>query len=73
LTNPEDELIGKLENRLSVTENEAVGTAVIPELANDPVIGTLPAKLYCVIANPKLSARIFQIDTVFLFFISIGS
>lgn len=43
LMKPDEELNGKLENKLSVTENDAVGTAVIEELANEPVIGTCPA------------------------------
>ena len=43
---PEEEFTGKLENKLSVTENDAVGTAVMPELANEPVIGTCPAVQY---------------------------
>jgi hypothetical protein len=43
---PEEGLNGKIENKLSVTVNDAVGTDVIPELANEPVIGTCPAVQY---------------------------
>lgn len=43
---PEEGLNGKLENKLSVTENNPGDVAVILELANEPVIGTCPAVQY---------------------------
>ena len=46
LMKPDEELNGKLENKLSVTENDAGEVAVILELANEPVIGTCPAAQY---------------------------
>ena len=50
---PEEEFTGKLENKLSVTVKDAVGTDVIPELANEPVIGICPAIEYCEIIMPR--------------------